>query len=128
MVWAEPPPGKNTIRIRATNSKGSVNTGTQSISVAGKIWIAVPKSLKRNAKAVITGSVSPGLAGVKVSVERQVGAGKWQRVGIVQTNSSGVWTFTNSVGSKRSTISYRAKTSDSRLGTISSATKRVSIK
>ncbi len=128
MVWAAPPPGKNAIRIRATNSKGSVNTGTQSISVAGKIWIAVPKSLKRNAKAVITGSVSPGLAGVKVSVERQVGAGKWQRVRIVRTNSSGVWTFTNSVGSKRTTISYRAKTSDSRLGTISSTTKRVSIK
>jgi hypothetical protein len=128
IVWSNPQPGKNTIRIRASNAKGSVNTSTKSFTVAGKLGITSPKSVTRNTSATISGAVTPGYEGVKVSIERRIGSGAWKKAGTTITDAAGNWTFSNSVGSKRATISYRAKTSDSRLGNITSVTKRLSIK
>jgi hypothetical protein len=77
---------------------------------------------------IVSGSVSPGYADVAVIVERKIGTGKWKRIGTVATDASGNWAITHNASSKKVTVSYRAKTSDSRLGVLVSKTNKTKIK
>ena len=53
-----------------------------------------------------------------VVLQRKVGNGAWKTVDRVKTDSDGKWSSLRNVGSKKLTVSYRAKTSDSRLGVL----------
>lgn len=128
LVWVGPPTGKHSIRIKAANSKGSVKTTTKTVTVAGTIGISAPKSAKRNSSINISGNIAPGFEGVAILVERRIGAGGWKKVGTASTDAAGNWTISNPVGSKKTTISYRAKTTDTRIGTVTSDSKRTLIK
>jgi SpoIID/LytB domain protein len=128
ILWTGPAAGKHDLRITATNSKGTIKTSTKRINMAGAIAISAPKSAKRNASVIVSGSVSPGYADVAVIVERKIGTGKWKRIGTVATDASGNWAITHNASSKKVTISYRAKTSDSRLGVLVSKTNKTKIK
>jgi len=128
ILWTGPAAGKHDLRITATNSKGTIKTSTKRINMAGTIAISAPKSAKRNASVIISGSVSPGYADVAVIVERKIGTGKWKRIGTVATDASGNWAITHNASSKKVTVSYRAKTSDSRLGVLVSKTNKTKIK
>lgn len=128
ILWTGPSAGKHDLRITATNSKGTIKTSTKRVTMAGTIGIAAPKSAKRNASMTVTGSVSPGYENVAVIVERKLGNGKWKKIGTVATDASGNWALTHNASSKKLTVSYRAKTSDSRLGVLVSSTKKTKVK
>ncbi len=128
IVWAGPPAGKHDLRITAANSKGSIKTTTKQITMAGTVSIAAPKSAPRNASVTVTGSVNPGFVNAVVVVERKLGNGPWKRIGKVATDGTGKWAIAHKVGSKKLTVSYRAKTSDPRLGAVTSKTKKTIVK
>ena len=128
ILWTGPSAGKHDLRITATNSKGTIKTSTKRVTMAGTIGIAAPKSAKRNASMTVTGSVSPGYENVAVIVERKLGNGKWKKIGTVATDDSGNWALIHNASSKKLTVSYRAKTSDSRLGVLVSSTKKTKVK
>ncbi len=126
--WVGPPPGKHSLRITAKNSKGSIKTSSKKVSVAGKLALSAPKSAKRNKEISLSGSVSPQLPNVTVTIERRIGSGKWTKAGTVKTDAAGKWKLAVKPGSKKATVSYRVKTSDARLGEVASTTKKVSVK
>ena len=128
ILWTGPPAGNHDLRITATNSKGTIKTSTKRVTMAGTIGISAPKSAKRNASVKVSGSVSPGYSDVAVIVERKIGNGSWRRIGTVTTDESGKWAITHNITSKKLTVSYRAKTSDSRLGVLASKTKNTKVK
>jgi SpoIID/LytB domain protein len=128
IVWVGPPAGKHDLRITAANSKGSIKTSTKKITMAGTVSIAAPKSAKRNASVTVSGTAKPGFANVVVTVERKLGNGPWKRVGKVNTDATGKWTIKHNVGSKKQTITYRAKTSDPRMGAVVSKSKKTQVK
>lgn len=97
-------------------------------SVAGKLALSAPKSAKRNKNIKLSGSVTPKLSGVVVTIERRIGSGKWNKAGTATTDATGKWQLAVKTGSKKATISYRVKTSDARLGKVFSTTKKLSIK
>jgi SpoIID/LytB domain protein len=128
ILWTGPNAGKHDLRITATNSKGTIKTTTKRVKMAGSIGISVPKSAKRNATITVSGSVTPGHEGVTVVLQRKVGNGAWKTVARVKTDSDGKWSSLRNVGSKKLTVSYRAKTSDSRLGVLVTKVKRTKVK
>jgi SpoIID/LytB domain protein len=128
ILWTGPPAGNHDLRITATNSKGTIKTSTKQIKMAGSITTSAPKSVKRKTSFTVSGSVNPGYAGVEVLVERKVGNGSWKRIAKVATDAEGKWAITRSTGSSKMTVSYRAKTSDSRLGVIVSKTKKTVVR
>jgi len=128
IVWAGPAVGNHDLRIAATNSKGTIKTSTNRIKVAGSIAISAPKAAKRNSTFEVTGSVSPGYEGVVVIIERKVGNGSWAKIATVKTDAVGKWGITRSTGANKLTVSYRAKTSDSRLGVLVSSSKTTKVK
>ena len=128
ILWTGPSAGKHDLRITATNSKGTVRTTTKRVNMAGSIGISAPKSATRNSTVTVSGSVNPGYANVAVVVERKLGNGKWKRIGTVATDAAGNWAITHNVSSKKQTVSYRAKTSDSRLGVLVTKAKKTKVK
>ena len=96
--------------------------------MAGSMGIAAPKSAKRKSTVTVSGSINPGYANVAVIVERKFGNGSWKRIGTVTTDAAGNWSIPHMVGSKKLTVSYRVKTTDSRLGKLVSKTKKTKIK
>ena len=97
-------------------------------SVAGKLALSAPNSAKRNKSFKLSGSVTPQLSGVTVTIERRIGSGSWKKLGTVRTNKAGQWQLTAKSGSKKTTLSYRVKTTDRRLGKVTSATVKLSVK
>ena len=128
ILWTGPSAGKHDLRITATNTKGTIKTSTKRVTMAGSIALSAPKSAKRNASVTVSGSVAPGYADVAVIVERKLGNGKWKQIGTVTTDAAGNWAITHNATSKKLTVSYRAKTSDSRLGVLVSKTKKTRVK
>ena len=84
--------------------------------------------MKRNKNIVLSGSVSPALSGVAVTIERRIGSGNWKKLGTATTDAAGKWQLTVKSGSKKTTLSYRVKTSDARLGKVTSVTKKLAVK
>ena len=88
--------------------------------------VVVSNSSVRRVK--LSGSVSPQLSGVVVTIERRIGSGKWKKLGTARTGSTGKWKLVTRSYSKKATVSYRVKTSDARLGKVTSSTKKLSVK
>jgi hypothetical protein len=95
--------------------------------MVGTITTSSPKTVTRNSTFTVSGSVIPGHAGVKVIVERKIGNGSWKRIATRKTDVAGKWAITRSTGSSKMTVYYRAKTSDSRLGTLVSKPKETKV-
>jgi len=127
ILWPAPVPGNHDLRIVATNSKGTIKTSTNRVKVAGSITISSPKSAKRKSTFTVSGGVSPAFAGVAVIVERKIANGTWKQVAKVTTDSSGKWVASRSAGTNKLAVSYRAKTSDARLGVLISNTKTTKV-
>ena len=128
ILWTGSTAGKHDLRITATNSKGTVKTTTKRVNMVGSIGISVPKSAKRNGTITVSGSVAPGYEGVTVVLQRKVGNGSWKTVDRIKTDSDGKWSSNRKVGSKKLTVSYRAKTSDPRMGAVVSKSKKTQVK
>jgi SpoIID/LytB domain protein len=128
ILWTGPAAGKHDLRITATNSKGTIKTTAKRVTLAGSLAVAAPKSAKRKTSVTVSGSVSPGIANVAVVVERKFGNGKWKRIGTVNTDTAGNWAIEHNVGSKKLTVSYRAKTNDPRIGKLTSKVKKTKVK
>ena len=128
ILWSGPSAGKHDLRITATNSKGTVKTSTKRVTMAGSISASAPKTAKRNSTVTISGSITPSYVGVAVVVQRKIGNGSWKKIGTVTTDDAGNWSIVHNAGSKKVTISYRAKSSDARLGVITSKTKKTQVK
>ena len=91
--------------------------------MAGSIVTSAPKTAKRKSTFIVSGAVSPGYADVAVTVERKVGNGSWKKIAKVKTDATGKWAVKRAAGSSKLTVSYRAKTTDSRLGILTSRAK-----
>jgi SpoIID/LytB domain protein len=128
ILWTGHTPGEHQLRVTATNAKGTIKTSTQKVSMAGSITVSSPKTAKRNSKFTVSGSVTPGYEGVAVIVERKVGNGSWKKIATVKTDATGKWALTRTTGANSLTVSYRAKTSDSRLGVLVSTSKTTKVK
>ena len=128
ILWTGPQAGNHDLRIAASNSKGTIKTSTKQVKMAGVITMSAPKTVKRKTSFTVSGSVNPGYEGVAVIVERKVGNGSWAKISTVKTDYAGNWTLTRSTGSNKLTVSYRAKTRDSRLGVLVSKAKTTKIK
>ena len=128
ILWSAPSAGKHDLRITATNSKGTVKTITKRVTLAGSITASAPKTARPNSTVTISGSINPSYAGVAVVVQRKIGNGSWKKIGTVTTDEAGNWAIAHNAGSKKVTISYRAKSSDARLGVITSKTKKTQVK
>jgi SpoIID/LytB domain protein len=128
ILWTGHTPGDHQLRITATNAKGTIKTSTQQVTMAGSLTVSSPKSAKRNSKFTVSGSVTPGYKGVAVIVERKNGNGSWRKIATVKTDAAGKWSITRTTGANSFTVSYRAKTSDSRLGVLVSTSKTTIVK
>ena len=127
ILWTGPQAGNHDLRIAASNSKGTIKTSTKQVKMAGVITTSAPKTVKRKTSFTVSGSVNPGYEGVTVIVERKVGNGSWVKISKVKTDSAGNWSLTRTTGSSKMTVSYRAKTSDSRLGVLVSNTTKTKV-
>jgi len=127
ILWSGALAGDHELRITASNSKGTIKTSTQQISMAGSIVTTAPKSAKKNSKFKVSGNISPSYAGVAVIVERKVGTGPWKKIANVKTDASGKWAVSRSTGANKLIVSYRAKTKDPRLGNLISNTKTTKV-
>lgn len=128
ILWTGQSPGDHQLRITATNAIGTIKTSTQQVTMAGSIAVSSPKTAKRNSKFTVSGTVTPGYKGVAVIVERKVGTGSWKKIATVKTDAAGKWSLTRTTGANSLTVSYRAKTSDSRLGVLVSTSKTTKVK
>lgn len=128
ILWTGHAPGNHKLRITASNAKGTIKTSTQQVTMAGSITVSSPKTAKRNSKFTVSGSVSPSYEGVAVIVERKVGNGAWKKIATVKTDATGKWALTRTTSANPLTVSYRAKTSDSRLGVLVSTSKTTKVK
>jgi SpoIID/LytB domain protein len=128
ILWTGQAPGDHQLRITATNAKGTVKTSIQKVTMAGSVTVSSPKTAKRNSKFTVSGTVTPGYKGVAVIVERKVGNGTWKKIATVKTDATGKWAITRTTGTNSFTVSYRAKTSDSRLGVLVSTSKTTIVK
>jgi 5-hydroxyisourate hydrolase-like protein (transthyretin family) len=128
ILWTTPPAGTHNIRVTASNSKGTIRTSTKRITMVGTVGITAPKTTKRKSVVTVSGTVNPGNANVAVIVERKFGNGKWKRIGTVNTDTAGNWAIEHNVGSKKLTVSYRAKTNDPRIGKLTSKVKKTKVK
>lgn len=127
ITWSGQSPGDHNLRITATNAKGTIKTSTTQIKVAGAVAISSPKTAKRNSKFVVSGSVTPVFEKAVVTVERKVGNGAWKKIATVKTDAAGKWSITRTTGANKITVSYRAKTSDPRLGVLVSSAKTTKV-
>jgi SpoIID/LytB domain protein len=128
ILWTGPNAGKHDLRITATNSKGTVKTTTKRVNIAGSIGISAPKSAKRNASFVVSGNVKPGYESMTVVLQRKVGNGSWKSIARLKTDTNGKWSSKRYAGSKKSTVSYRVKVDDSRVGKLTSKVQKTAIK
>jgi 5-hydroxyisourate hydrolase-like protein (transthyretin family) len=128
ILWTGQSAGDHQLRITATNARGTIKTSTQQVTMAGSIAVSSPKTAKRNSKFKVSGSVNPGYEGVAVIVERKVGNGSWKKIATVKTDATGKWSITRTTSSNKLTVSYRAKTTDSRLGVLVSTSKTTIVK
>lgn len=128
ILWTGPLAGKHDLRIAATNSKGTIKTSTKRVTMAGALDIAAPKSAKRNGSFIVSGKVYPAFPAVTVILQRKIGNGSWQTVARLKTNAEGKWSSPRYTGSKKSTIAYRVKTTDARIGELTSKSKKTKVK
>jgi 5-hydroxyisourate hydrolase-like protein (transthyretin family) len=128
ILWTGPSAGKHDLRITASNSKGTIKTTTKRVNMVGSVGISAPKSAKRNSTFTVSGNVKPGYEGVTVVLQRKVGNGSWKTVASLKTDAAGNWSSIRTNGSKKTTISYRAKTNDPRIGKLTSKVKKTKVK
>jgi SpoIID/LytB domain protein len=128
ILWTGPSAGKHDLRITASNSKGTIKTTTKRVNMVGSVGISAPKSAKRNSTFTVSGNVKPGYEGVTVVLQRKVGNGSWKTVARLKTDAAGNWSSIRTNGSKKTTISYRAKTNDPRIGKLTSKVKKTKVK
>jgi SpoIID/LytB domain protein len=128
ILWSGPRAGKHDLRITASNSKGTIRTKSKRITMAGALGITTPKSAKRNSSFIVSGKVSPEHKGVKVILQRKIGNGPWRTVARLETDAEGKWSSRRYTGSTKSTVSYRVKTTDSRIGKLTSKVKATKVK
>jgi SpoIID/LytB domain protein len=126
--WNEPPVGKHNLRIAASNSKGTITTEIRSVTMVGTVGITAPKSAKRNSSFTVFGTVTPAYANLTVAFQRKVDNGPWETVARLKTGTDGKWSSTRYTGSKNSTVWYRIKTEDSRVGKLTSKVVKTTIK
>ena len=128
ILWTGASAGNHELRITATNSKGTISTSAKRVRMAGSLSIKAPLSVKRKSTFTVSGVVSPGFANVSVIIERRVGNGSWKKIAKVKTDGSGKWAVTRFAGPGVLTVSYRAKSSDSRLGVLVSKAKTTKVR
>jgi len=128
ILWSGPSAGKHDLRITASNSKGTIRTKSQRVTLTGAIAISAPKTAQRKSSFTVSGSVTPGLKGVTVILQRKIGSGSWQSVSRLKTDAEGKWSSTRYTGSKNTTVSYRVRTTDPRVGNITSKAIKTTIR
>lgn len=124
--WTSPSVGVHKIRVYAKNSKNTKRTATRTMVVVGRIGLSTPTSAPVGSKALLRGTVTPRVAGAVILIERKY-LGRWRKVSQTTTDRSGNWSAEIAVGTKRGSHVYRARTTNKKVGSVSSATKRVAI-
>lgn len=128
VTWDPKRANKWQVRILARNSSGVVKTQTQTINAIGTAGIAAPKSAKLNSSFTVIGTVNPAYKDVTVVLQRKIGIGPWKTVARLKTDANGKWSSTRYTGAKKSTVWYRVKIDDSRVGKLTSVVQKTVIK
>lgn len=126
--WGATSAGKKTIRVKATNSRNSVNTASKTITFSSAVSISGITKAARNSPISLNGSTAPAKANLTIVVERKVGTASWKKVGTVKTDEYGGWAFTSSTTSKKVTTQFRARLTDSKVGKATSKVVKVKVK
>lgn len=126
--WGANSAGKKTIRVKASNSRNSVNTSSKTVSFSTAVSISGITKAARNTPVSLNGSTAPAKAGLTVVIERKVGTASWKKVGTVSTDEYGGWAFVSSTTSKKVTTQFRARLTNSKVGKATSKTIKVKVK
>lgn len=121
---AAPIIGQHTYRVVARNAVSTKRSVIRNVSVVGQIALTAPRRAALQSTTTVTGQVIPAVAGVEVRVERIV-RGRWRRVATATTDASGVWSAAVAIPRVRATYKFRARTTDPRIGAVSSRLRRV---
>ena len=120
--------GSYKMRIVAITPKNSLKTSTRSLKAVGSVSIGGPKSVARGGTISVGGSVKAAVEGIPVLVQMKVGGGAWKSVATVTTDGAGNWGFSTAASAKKNTTQFRVKTTDGRVGKLTSKTIRVAVK
>lgn len=127
-TWGSNTAGKKTLRVKATNSRNSVNSSSKTIAFSSAVSISGTTKAPRNTPVSLNGSTAPARAGLTVIIERKVGTASWKRVGTAQTDEYGGWAFTSSTTNKKVTTQFRARLSNKSVGNATSKVVKVKVK
>jgi 5-hydroxyisourate hydrolase-like protein (transthyretin family) len=119
--------GLKTFRVKATNSKNSVNTISKSITFKSKVTLFGTTKAKVSSTVALNGSTIPARAGLTVIIERKVGTGIWKRVATTTTDDSGSWSLQGRTTSYAVTTRFRARLSDAKIGQATSKILRITV-
>ncbi len=126
--WADVSAGTHKVRVVASSRINTVATGTRTLSAVGNVTLVGPTRTNLNTQISLRGTVSPGVSGAPVQVQRKIGSGAWRTVGTVTTDGSGNWAFAISAGSTKTTTRFRVIVADGRVGSITSKTLATSVR
>ena len=128
VTWADVSAGTHKVRVVAATKVNTVATSARSLSAVGNVTLVGPTRANRNTQVVLRGTVTPGVSGAPVQVQRKVGSGAWKTVGTVTTDGSGNWSFAINAGSTKTTNRFRVIVADGRVGSITSKTLATSVR
>lgn len=127
-TWGSNSAGKKTLRVKATNSRNSVNSASKTITFSSAVSISGTTKATRNAPISLNGTTAPARADLVVTIERKVGTASWKKVGAVKTDEYGGWAFVSATTNKKVTTQFRAKLSDKTAGKATSKVVKVKVK
>ena len=127
-TWSGVNAGSYKMRVVAATPMNSLKTGTRSLKAIGSVSIGGPKAVSRGAGISVGGSVKAAAEGIPVIVQMKVGGGAWKTVATVATDGAGNWGFSTTASAKKNTTQFRVKTTDGRVGKLTSKTIRVSVR
>lgn len=127
-TWSGINAGTYKMRVIASTPLNSIKTSTRSLKSVGSVSIGGPKSVARGGTISVGGSVKAAVEGIPILVQMKVGGGAWKSVATITTDSAGNWGFSTAASAKKNTTQFRVKTTDGRVGKLTSKTIRVAVK
>ena len=122
--WNQPSVGVHSVRVYAKNSKNTKRTATRKLTVVGSVQFTATTPVAVGNSSQLSGSVTPATLGVKIVIERK-SLGRWRQIATTTTDASGMWSTDISVGNKPGKLVLRARTTNKKIGAVSSKTRSV---
>lgn len=126
LIWTAPAIGQHRLKVVASNSKGSKATTMHVVAVVGVLTLDAPNPVPHGTPLALSGATTPVTSGAAVIIERRR-FGVWRRVAVTTTAADGTWSYIVSTGSSATSLKLRVRTTDPRLGRVTSTSRTVAI-